>query len=116
MAFVVATGKGDGSPDVARAFGVGGVLSNGDFVAVTTIFCCAAEARVICNDHPSCGIAAIRFRVHVQMDTFDFTLDARAKTCAHVKFGGVVGDLLAIDFVVLLRIQGDTFEGKKIKK
>ena len=38
MAFVVATGKGDGSIRVARAFGVGWVPGKGDFVRVATNF------------------------------------------------------------------------------
>jgi hypothetical protein len=108
VAFVVATGKGDGSIRVARAFGVGWVPGKGDFVRVATNFQYAVHARVLCNDQRRWGITAISFRVHVNVDTFDFTDDARAQTRAHVKFGGVFGDLFATDFVVLLRVQRGT--------
>ena len=123
MAFVVATGKGDGSIRVARAFGVGWVPGKGDFVRVATNFQYAVHARVLCNDQRSWGIAAISFRVHVKVDTFDFTDDARAQTRAHVKFGSVFGDLFATGFVVSLVVQRGTCagggkgeKGKKRKK
>ena len=121
VAFVVATGKGDGSIRVARAFGVGWVPGKGDFVRVATNFQYAVHARVLCNDQRTRGIAAISFRVHVKVDTFDFTDDARAQTRAHVKFGSVFGDLFATDFVVMLHVQrgycaGGGGEGEKAGK
>ena len=123
MAFVVATGKGDGSIRVARAFGVGWVPGKGDFVRVATNFQYAAHARVFRNDQRRWGIAAISFRVNFKVDTFDFTDDARAQTRAHVKFGSVFGDLFATGFVVRLIVQRGTCagggkgeKGKKRKK
>ena len=111
MAFVVATGKGDGSIRVARAFGVGWVPGKGDFVRVATNFQYAVHARVFRNDQRSWGIAAISFRVHVKVDTFDFTDDARAQNITHVKFGSVFGDLFATGFVVSLVVQRGTCAG-----